>query len=96
MHGFRLDYKEKLYLTVKISMVEVAGPDGNPAFVHQPWTITDIEEVYKQLLNLKDVGGQRFGEELERFCQDAQYRAFKYSPWECISSQNGYDTHLHL
>jgi len=49
-------------------MVEVAGPDGAPLLVHRPWTMKDIGCAYEQLPDPRETGGQKFAEEVRRFC----------------------------
>ncbi|XP_078066764.1 uncharacterized protein LOC144492531 isoform X1 [Mustelus asterias] len=49
-------------------MVEVAGPNGAPVLVHRPWTMKDIGCAYEQLPDPRETGGQKFAEEVRRFC----------------------------
>ncbi|XP_060720834.1 uncharacterized protein LOC132842185 [Tachysurus vachellii] len=46
-----------------------ARPDGDPMLVHRPWTLKDIEHAHEQVPDPREVGGEKFGVELERFCK---------------------------
>ncbi|XP_027027334.2 uncharacterized protein LOC113659001 [Tachysurus fulvidraco] len=46
-----------------------ARPDGDPMLVHRPWTLKDIEHAHEQVPDPREVGGETFGVELERFCK---------------------------
>ncbi|XP_072405708.1 uncharacterized protein [Chiloscyllium punctatum] len=55
---------------VQALLVEVAGPDGYPMLVHQPWTMKDLESAYGQLPDPREVRGNKFTEEVTRFCTE--------------------------
>ncbi|XP_047675001.1 uncharacterized protein LOC125145584 [Tachysurus fulvidraco] len=64
------EVNEKLQSVITMPMVEVAGPDGDPMLVHRPWTLKDIEHAHEHLPDPREVGGKKFGVELERFCKE--------------------------
>ncbi|GAA6099301.1 uncharacterized protein LOC113649215 isoform X3, partial [Tachysurus ichikawai] len=64
------EVKEQLQSVITMPMVEVAGPDGDPMLVQRPWTLKDIEHAHEHLPDPREVGGKKFGVELERFCKE--------------------------
>ncbi|XP_043542139.1 uncharacterized protein LOC122547599 [Chiloscyllium plagiosum] len=51
-------------------MVEVADPEGHSMLVHQPWTMKDLEIAYGQLPDQREVGGNKFTDEVTKFCTE--------------------------
>ncbi|TSL89898.1 Tau-tubulin kinase 1 [Bagarius yarrelli] len=67
--------------TQTFPMVEVSGPD-------RPWTASDIQDATQNLPDPREVGGPKFGEQLEQFCREfrpTSYKLRKYS--QCMLSR---------
>ncbi|XP_053487116.1 uncharacterized protein LOC128611548 [Ictalurus furcatus] len=50
-------------------MLEVAR-EGGPMLVHRPWTLEDIRSSMTHLPVLHEVGGRKFGDEIQIFCRE--------------------------
>ncbi|XP_043561879.1 uncharacterized protein LOC122557838 [Chiloscyllium plagiosum] len=55
-------------VVLQAPMVDVAGPEGHPVLVHRTWTMKNLESAYGQLPDSREVGGNKFAEEVTIFC----------------------------
>ncbi|XP_053488784.1 uncharacterized protein LOC128612521 isoform X2 [Ictalurus furcatus] len=70
--GFRptkSDREGTVHAMVNAPKLEVAK-EGGPMLVHRPWTLEDIGSCMTHLLVLREVGGGKFGDELQKSCRE--------------------------